>query len=560
MSEAIATLGALIDDLPYDEDLRPVVAAKTALAGLLWRNKEIEESLNLLQDVYETLETLPVSADHIKVHQFFGHIYLDLSSYDQALKHYLHMRSHALALDEARLQVSAEGSIGLVYSAMGESARAIKAHEKVIAYATKHGHRLMLVQAHYFLAQEYIKAQRPEDAIRVANNITTLEMHAWESLRFHSVLAHAHAQMGDDHKATAHYQASLEFEDFKHFEFVAADVWIGAGTFLAKIGDHAQAIDLLERALSVSVEHNYPKKVCACHEGLYTIYKALNQWERALHHHEQLRAVSSTIFKRESENQTRVLEITYRMDQLHEAKEQQRREFAALTELKDRLLSDMSHDLKNPLMAIKSAVYVIKTLEQRAQGQHDVSTYLDHIDAMAERMNNLILDVLDDARLNVGLNLKRGPVSLFSIISGAIETLQEHARRKTIRICHDNVKDIMILAAPRLLQRAVENILSNAIKYAPPNTSIQVCVEDQGRAGVALSISDSGQGIPAHDLPHIFDRFYRGTSSTSKEPGTGLGMAIAKNIVEKHHGQISVSSVQGAGTTVVLSLPTPRTP
>src|SRR5262249_40316336 len=111
---------------------------------------------------------------------------------------------------------------------------------------------------------------------------------------------------------------------------------------------------------------------------------------------------------------------------------------------------------------------------------------------------------------------------------------------------------------PVRLERVIANLLDNAIKYSPNGGTIVVTIrrdESAGRPGATLAVADQGIGIPAEDVPHVFERFHRGQNVVGRFAGTGFGLAIARQIVEQHGGSITVASVEGAGTTFSIWLP-----
>jgi signal transduction histidine kinase len=113
-----------------------------------------------------------------------------------------------------------------------------------------------------------------------------------------------------------------------------------------------------------------------------------------------------------------------------------------------------------------------------------------------------------------------------------------------------------IVANPQQLSRTMRNIVENAIRHTPPIGSVTITSESKGHV-IVIAIADTGEGIPADHLDHIFDRFYRVDSSrNSSSGGTGLGLAICKSIIDAHGGRISIESIVGHGTTVKLQLPT----
>ena len=136
-------------------------------------------------------------------------------------------------------------------------------------------------------------------------------------------------------------------------------------------------------------------------------------------------------------------------------------------------------------------------------------------------------------------------------------TLTPEAEAKQITLETALPKDAWLSMSASRLRQALLNLIGNAIKYTPPGGHVRVAltVSDAGDTAT-IAVSDTGHGIPAADLPHVFDKFFRVKSdATQATTGTGLGLAITKSIVEAHGGRIRVESVEGAGTTFVVELP-----
>jgi signal transduction histidine kinase len=135
------------------------------------------------------------------------------------------------------------------------------------------------------------------------------------------------------------------------------------------------------------------------------------------------------------------------------------------------------------------------------------------------------------------------------------ESIETQALEKAICLeCHIGPEPIYLYADKRKLQRVVQNLVSNAVKYTPKKGSVALdaCIIDQH---ALVNVHDTGYGIPAQELPHIFERFRRVRQHKDKAVGTGLGLAIVKSLVEAHDGQITVSSEEGIGSTFTIKLP-----
>ncbi|MBI3978541.1 MAG: GAF domain-containing protein [Chloroflexi bacterium] len=237
------------------------------------------------------------------------------------------------------------------------------------------------------------------------------------------------------------------------------------------------------------------------------------------------------------------------------------REARDAVRLRDHVLSSISHDLKNPLTLVKGYAQFLMRQATRASPADTAGLVLDglrRIDETATRMSELVDELLSVAHLQVGqqLALNRQPTDLVAL---AAKVATRYRQGKTHRIAVDAVVPQLVGAwDPGRLERVLDNLLSNAVKYSPGGGDVTVRIADEESAAgrwAVIEVRDQGLGIPAADQPRIFEPFYRGRSASSQIPGTGLGLPVVRQIVERHGGTVAVESAEGAGTTFTVRLP-----
>jgi PAS domain S-box-containing protein len=243
------------------------------------------------------------------------------------------------------------------------------------------------------------------------------------------------------------------------------------------------------------------------------------------------------------------------------------REQAALADaeaairMRDQLVAGVSHDLKNPLTAISGQVQVLQFLATRGREELRPERLLGSLDAIsstAKRMTTLINELLDAVHLQAGLQieLRRRPTDLANLALQVVANHQQATENHSLQF-DGNQPGPIGEWDPDRLERVLDNIVSNAIKYSPSGGEILVEVARDRGWGV-LSVQDQGVGIPTADLPHIFERYQRARNVSAKFAGTGLGLAGARDLIELHGGSISVASVEGVGSKFVVRLPLKR--
>jgi len=223
---------------------------------------------------------------------------------------------------------------------------------------------------------------------------------------------------------------------------------------------------------------------------------------------------------------------------------------------RDEFLAAAAHDLKTPLASMKGIAQLLHNRIRRlelADGER-LTDGLARIDATATRMAILVNELLDLARLEMErpLELERQSTDLVALAQQAVADQQPNSPRHRL-VVETAHADLVGNWDESRIRRVIDNLLSNAVKYSPAGGDVIVILKRQGDLAV-VEVSDSGVGIPADDLSHIFERFRRG-SNVGQIQGTGIGLAISRMIVEQHGGSISAHSSETAGTTFAVRLP-----
>jgi len=220
--------------------------------------------------------------------------------------------------------------------------------------------------------------------------------------------------------------------------------------------------------------------------------------------------------------------------------------------LKQQFFSQISHEIRNPLTAIRAATQL---LMKRGQQTLDAKErqWLASIDDSVDRLLSLVTRVLDLNRLRAGVfPLERQPVALDKVVARALDVLSAQAEQQGLLLEETSTGvNFVIMADEEALTQVVLNLVGNAIKFTPSGGSVRVAMTD-GTTHLELAVRDSGPGIPAADLPRIFEPYQQAHRGRK---GSGLGLAIVKELVEAHAGSIVVDSDERKGTCFTVRLP-----
>lgn len=226
-----------------------------------------------------------------------------------------------------------------------------------------------------------------------------------------------------------------------------------------------------------------------------------------------------------------------------------------LRNMRNDLLVWVGHDLRTPLTSIRA---ILEALADRIiEDPEMVQRYLDMAQKEVRYLSRLIDDLFDLSQMDAGgMPVVRDHIPLADLISDTLESFTELAYQQGVLLEGSVSPDIdLVYIDAQLIGRVLNNLTSNAIRYTPPGGTVNInAVRENGK--VKVTVSDNGDGIKAEDLPHIFDRFFRGEKSRNRTTGgSGLGLAISRGIIEAHGESISVESVVGQGTSMIFTIP-----
>jgi len=237
--------------------------------------------------------------------------------------------------------------------------------------------------------------------------------------------------------------------------------------------------------------------------------------------------------------------------QLQESDEKQ----GELERLRRDLIAWVSHDLRTPLTSIRAILEALA--DGVVEDPETVQRYLKTAQRDIRSLSILIDDLFEMAQMDAGgLQLERTPGSIADLISDTIESFSEIAKQQGVSLIGSAAQDIEpVQIDVRRMGRVLSNLVGNALRHTPSGGQVSICAARTDQ-GVQIEVEDTGEGIEPEELPHVFDRFYRVEKSRSRATGgAGLGLAIARGIVEAHGGEITVESTVGKGTRFRLLIP-----
>jgi len=244
-------------------------------------------------------------------------------------------------------------------------------------------------------------------------------------------------------------------------------------------------------------------------------------------------------------------EMAERLEATHTELEDQNAQLRESERLKSDLVNTVSHELRTPLSGVLGFTKLLLTREFDPETRRH---YLGIVDAQARRLSDLLDDFLDVRRIEEGrFERARELVDMEALLREEAQLYSQQSPKHDVAVEIDH-PPLAVIGNPDRLRQVIGNLISNAIKYSPQGGVVEVSADSEN-GSVRVEVRDEGMGIPVGQQPQIFTKFFRGDAAASGITGTGLGLAVSRDIVESHGGRIGFKSAEGKGTTFFVELP-----
>jgi signal transduction histidine kinase len=419
------------------------------------------------------------------------------------------------------------------------------------------------------------------------NLLENLQIKDWAMTMALSNIANTYMALGQTEQAFYYFNRSLELAGQTDDKFTRVYALLSAARSCYKLADYETARRHLYQGLALAEASKQKGFQFECHELLASIYKGEGNFEKALAHHEKFHQINREVFNEQSDRRLKNLVIRHRTEvaqkealvfQLknieleHEILEREKVETelhetnAQLTELnasKDRLFSIMAHDLRGPFTPLVSLAELLADSAEELE-VNQIKEASQAIFNSARKVHDLLEALLEWSRIQLGrLEYQPVPLKLYEFVEQTIQLFTSVATDKKITLQNEVARDVTVWADRHMLDTIIRNLMSNALKFTHRGGNIKIkaepnCANDQPTRSnfVEVMVIDTGVGINPADLPKLFsfaENYH--TPGTAQEKGTGLGLIICKEMVERNQGQIWVKSQPGKGTTFKFTVP-----
>ncbi len=488
-----------------------------------------------------------------------GTAYRVMGDYVPALETFMEMQRLAQETGQQREEARAMRQIGVILNLQGDDTRALEYTDRAMAICRElndaEGMAALYNNYCLFYTNMGMFTQALEAGFR-ALELFEKTRHINGQANIHMLLAETYRKLGQIEQGIDHVQKSLRFCDQTGSEGTQGRALMLLGDLRRQQQNFEQAIALYDQAVQVFDRANHIHGLALCHESLAQLYKQLGDYRRALEHYEQFHALREQQSNENIRHRVSSLEVLHRTQQAQqeatrqaELREQERQYYERLSRLKDEMLHTTSHDLKGPLAVMKTATYLLR---RRLSADPEGRQIVGRIDDQIARMQQLISDLLDLARLETGYVLHCQTVAITPLVEKVVQQFELLAQQHNLVLRFESGNPTLSVSAdPGQLERVIANLLSNAVKYTPAGeVSVSITLVDQE---CVVCVADTGIGIAPEDLPHIFRPFFRSEGQLTE--GSGLGLTIARTIVEQHGGRIWAESEMGKGSVFSFAIP-----
>lgn len=589
-----------------------LIAASCSQVSNLERNSDLMVADSLMEEAYkqydnanfnksielcrQSMDSYRLKSDSASLSDAYSHLsacYQRISMNDSALSNcYSSLRIDEKLKDKERLS-SSYNNLAAIYLGIDRALEAKPFIKKAIELeqAATPQHPSKLSVRYGIAAEIYLKLNKTDSALAFINKAYAIDSVAADTLhmaRRMVVMGDIYSSMEREDSALTSYNNAIEFLNTTADKYSLAVAYKSLGSLYEKRNEHGKSLECLEKSTELAKECN-ARRILLQNYYLMGISPANKNHDKVVEYLKNSNALKDSIYNDASSNLASHYNMTLEAQNKQITIEEQQHSitmqrliiaatsialllvllgFASLfrinilraraqraeknaEKMKDLFFTNMTHEFRTPLTVILGEAQALR----EGVGSHDNHVRYDAIINQGNHMLNLVNQLLSISKVRSSIGALDWHHGDFSIMTKMIlENMRINAESKGVNLnleCTN--QDYNIDFVPDYCHSIVSNLMSNAVKFTPSGGSVTVKLSRHG-SKVGLSIADTGVGISANDLPHIFDLFYQGDTG-SASLGTGIGLALVKQMTEAMNGNIEVESQQGNGTTFCLTLP-----
>jgi signal transduction histidine kinase len=543
-----------------------------------------------------------------------GNDYYDLGEYDDAFFNFTQSHRIATSVKDTFRMLVAYHNVGRVFKELGQYEVALDHLNLAKKMSEQQNDEEGIPYAYDEIGDVQLRKQEYDSALstlfRALRHSRRLNVNLLEP-KIHSKLATAYLGKGDFEKARAHYDSAYALNNVTNDRFGVAEVELGRGIVYTKEGKYNEALTKIENSLSVAKELNARVLEIKCFNELSTLWEMKGDFKKSLYYYRQYKQLEDTLFSQEMQGKllrdqlrfetesrdsriaflselqamqkgelkkqefvrnilvvvmalSAILLVTvYRSGnrrrqintlllQHQEEMEKRSEELERLNQVKDKFFSIISHDLRSPINALAG---LLDLLDKGAVSAEELPKHIKELKARFNHTRTLLNNLLDWTLLQMDkLNLQAAKIDIHNIVEENIQLLTS-VQNKDITIINDVPKNSLGFADSNTVNLVIRNLMTNAIKFT--NDGGRVVIGALEKPGEWLiSVKDNGVGMNGDVLKMLFDKTAPYTTrGTANEKGTGLGLILCKEFIEKNGGKIWVESSEGKGSTFYFTLP-----
>ncbi|OJW81303.1 MAG: hypothetical protein BGO69_04355 [Bacteroidetes bacterium 46-16] len=520
-----------------------------------WSLGNYDAGVEILQKAINVAHTVNNKPLEARIYNNFGYIYRDRGELASALNYF----EKALAINEKLGDEVAQSvnlsSIAYINYDLGDYENALEFALRCLPIFEKAKDMHRLAALHHILGNIYFKQEQYEEALRYfRKNLQETEFDTVINIMAINGMGKVYYKTHQFDEANRYLSDALA----QALTINNVEVQISCHYYLGRLymddGNYRKALASLSESLELAEQYMRRHDVMSIHETLSVLYDQMGNIPKAFHHLKAYEQLKEDIFRQTTFNKLRNLQTRQQIELAQKEKEVAKR----TAYLKQQFMANMSHEIRTPMNAIVGMTRLLVTKEPRP----DQMRYLDAIQKSADNLLIIINDILDLSKIEAGkIIIEKTDFSLREVIQSLSDMLMFKAEERHISLRTNVADDIpnLMVGDPTRINQVLINLAGNAIKFTEKGyvaVNVSILKKEDKTWWIKLDVADTGIGISSEYVDKIFESFTQaGTDVARKYGGTGLGLTISRQLVSLMHGEMSVKSELGKGTTFTVVLP-----